>query len=223
MTRSFSLALPVRRSQVHLTSAAVNGLPSCHLTPWRSGKVSSVPSSFHDQLVARSGMIDCRLACATCWSYMTKLLKTCIIGCSAALVDSSRIDMLAGLSKCDSLKIPPLFCACGRPGSRHCRQQSARSDYISNPSGHSRFTSHCTRRDWLTDTTDRTESDIRKADCGSPRFPHPTALPGRIRQRCWLRKGKSYSIIVQNVGSALRPATIGRARRLPCASRCRCC
>jgi hypothetical protein len=31
---------------VHLTSAAVNGLPSCHLMPWRSLKVSRVlPSS----------------------------------------------------------------------------------------------------------------------------------------------------------------------------------
>src|SRR6516164_8615626 len=42
---------------------------------------------------------------------MTRLLKTCIAGCSAALVDSSRIDMLAGLSKCESLRTPPLFCA----------------------------------------------------------------------------------------------------------------
>src|SRR5689334_9254308 len=99
------------RSQVHSTSRAVNGLPSCHLTPWRSGKVNSVPSSFHDQLVAKSGTIDCKLACATSCLYMTRLLKTCIIGCSAARVDSSRIDMLAGLSKCDSLRIPPLFCA----------------------------------------------------------------------------------------------------------------
>ena len=40
---------------VHLTSAAVNGLPSCHLTPRRSGKVSSVPSSFHAQPVVEIG------------------------------------------------------------------------------------------------------------------------------------------------------------------------
>src|SRR5438477_4196032 len=51
------------------------------------------------------------LFCATSWRYMTRLLKTAIIGCSAARVDSSRIDMLAGLSKCDSLRMPPLFCA----------------------------------------------------------------------------------------------------------------
>src|SRR6516162_9923652 len=49
--RSLSLPVPIRRSQVHLTSAAVNGLPSCHLTPWRSGKVSSLPSSLHSHLV----------------------------------------------------------------------------------------------------------------------------------------------------------------------------
>src|ERR1700752_4634992 len=113
--RSFSLALPLKRSQVHLTSLAVKGLPSCHLTPWRSGKVSSVPSSFHDQLVARSGTIDCRLLCATSCLYITRLLKTCIIGCKVARVASSSIDMLAGLSKCESLNIPPDFCAYAPP------------------------------------------------------------------------------------------------------------
>src|SRR5437660_4012956 len=43
-----------------------------------------------------------------------ELLNTCIIGCTAARVDSSRIDMLAGLSKCDSLRMPPCFWA--KPG-----------------------------------------------------------------------------------------------------------
>src|SRR5262249_36596225 len=61
LRRSLSLDLPVSRSQVHLTSLAVKGLPSCHLTPSRNGKVSSVPSSLHDQPVARSGTIDCKL------------------------------------------------------------------------------------------------------------------------------------------------------------------
>src|SRR5437588_7619817 len=111
LRRSFSLALPVSRSQVHLTSLAVNGLPSCHLTPCRSGNVSSVPSSFHDQLVARSGITDCMLVCGTSCLYMTRLLNTPIAGRSAATVDSSRIDVLAGLSKCDILRIPPGFWA----------------------------------------------------------------------------------------------------------------
>ena len=66
LRRSFSAALPVSKSQVHLTSLAVKGLPSCHLTPWRNGRVSSVPSSFHDQAVARSGTIEAMLFCATC-------------------------------------------------------------------------------------------------------------------------------------------------------------
>ena len=57
--------LPVSKSHVHLTSLAVNG-SSCHLTPLRNGMVSSVPSSFHDQPVARSGTIDPILFCATC-------------------------------------------------------------------------------------------------------------------------------------------------------------
>src|SRR5262249_60783055 len=41
LTRRLSplLPLPARRSQVHLTSRAVNGLPSCHLTPERSLKL----------------------------------------------------------------------------------------------------------------------------------------------------------------------------------------
>src|SRR6184192_1972360 len=85
-------------SQVHFTSLAVNGLPSCHLTPWRNGKVSSVPSSFHDQPVARSGTIESWLFCFTCWSNITRLLNTPIIGPSATKVASSWIDMLAGLS-----------------------------------------------------------------------------------------------------------------------------
>jgi len=46
LSLDFSRDFPIKRSQVHLTSAAVNGLPSCHLMPWRSLKVSWVlPSS----------------------------------------------------------------------------------------------------------------------------------------------------------------------------------
>src|SRR5262249_59284602 len=45
LTRRLSplLPLPARRSQVHLTSRAVNGLPSCHLTPERSLKLRRGP------------------------------------------------------------------------------------------------------------------------------------------------------------------------------------
>src|SRR5215468_145783 len=111
LSRNFSSDLPVSMSQVHLTSLAVNGLPSCHLTPWRSGKVSSVPSSLHDQLTARSGTMDCMLFCGTSCLYITRLLKTPIIGRLAAAVASSCNDMLAGLSKCDILRMPPCFCA----------------------------------------------------------------------------------------------------------------
>src|SRR5438552_15743923 len=41
LIRSLSSVLPCSRSKVHLTSLAVNGLPSCHLTPERNLKVSS--------------------------------------------------------------------------------------------------------------------------------------------------------------------------------------
>src|SRR5262245_8084349 len=45
------------------------------------------------------------------WRYMTRLLNTPIIGRSAAAVASSWSDMLAGLSKCEMLRMPPDFCA----------------------------------------------------------------------------------------------------------------
>src|SRR5215469_6974436 len=111
LIRSFSLALPINRSTVHLTSAAVKGLPSCHLTLCRKGNVSSVPSSFQAQPLARSGTIERRLFCGTCWSNMTRLLNTPDIGRLTAWVDSSSGDMLAGLSKCPIRKMPPGFWA----------------------------------------------------------------------------------------------------------------
>src|SRR5712691_9571850 len=111
LRRSLSLALPVSKSQVHFTSLAVNGLPSCHLTPCRNGMVSSVPSSFHSQLVARSGTIDLRLFCGSSCLKMTRLLNMPIIGRLVASVDSSSIDMLAGLSKWPIRNMPPDFCA----------------------------------------------------------------------------------------------------------------
>src|SRR3546814_9033896 len=43
--RSLLSPLSRMRSHVHLTSAEVKGLPSCHLTPWRSLKVNFVASS----------------------------------------------------------------------------------------------------------------------------------------------------------------------------------
>src|ERR1700738_2340998 len=111
LTRSFSADLPAIRSQVHLTSAGVNGLPSCHLTPGRNLKVSSLPSSLHDQLEARSGTIESRLFCGRCWSNMTKLLNTPIIGPRATIVDSSWSDTLARLVPSGILRTPPGFCA----------------------------------------------------------------------------------------------------------------
>src|ERR1700757_2350209 len=68
--------LPCRRSQVHLTSAAVNGLPSCQLTLCRSLKVSSLPSSLQLQLSARSGTIVSCVFFSLCWSNSTRLLNS---------------------------------------------------------------------------------------------------------------------------------------------------
>src|SRR5882724_11181949 len=55
--RSFESSPPFTMSHVHFTSALVKGLPSCHFTPSRSLKVSSVPSLFHAHSVARSATI----------------------------------------------------------------------------------------------------------------------------------------------------------------------
>ena len=64
--RNLSCALPCSRSKVHFTSLAVNGTPSCHLTPERSLKVSAVFDLSQAQLVARSGTMVARLVCGLC-------------------------------------------------------------------------------------------------------------------------------------------------------------
>src|SRR3984893_1823904 len=111
LVRSLSSLLPRIRSQVHLTSAAVKGLPSCQLTLCRSSKVSAVISAFHDHLVARSGSIVSIRFCGTSCLKRTKLLKTAIIGFWAELNASSWIDMLAGLSYWNPPRTPPWLCA----------------------------------------------------------------------------------------------------------------
>src|SRR5438045_70305 len=55
--------------------------------------------------------MEARLFCATCWSNMTRLFMTPIIGRSATTVVSSWIDMLAGLSMMYCLRTPPCFWA----------------------------------------------------------------------------------------------------------------
>ncbi|MGC1889748.1 MAG: hypothetical protein WA709_27270, partial [Stellaceae bacterium] len=52
--------------------------------------LSSVPSSFHDHPVARSGTTDLMLFCFTCWSNMTRLLKITIVARAGDGVDLPR-------------------------------------------------------------------------------------------------------------------------------------
>ena len=111
LTLKFSGAVPASRSIVHFTSAAVKGLPSCHVTPLRSAKLSFLPSSLHVHFSARSGTMSSRLFCRLCWSNMTRLLNTPIIGSTTEIVPSSWIDMLAGLSRWVMRSTPPGFCA----------------------------------------------------------------------------------------------------------------
>src|ERR1700730_12289499 len=98
-------------SQAHWTAFAVSGRPVCAPKPSRNRKLSSVPSSFHDQLVARSGAMDFNVFCGTCWSKMTRLLNTAIIGATVEIVTSSSVDMLAGVSRWEIWRTPPGFCA----------------------------------------------------------------------------------------------------------------
>src|SRR5262249_19359605 len=109
--RKSSGSFPVSLFQVHCTSFAENGLPSCHLTPWRSLKMSLVLSPFQDQLSARSGTMLLSLFCFSFGSNITRLLNTPIIGIEVEMVASSWIDMLGGLSRCRTCKVPPDFCA----------------------------------------------------------------------------------------------------------------
>ena len=103
---------------VHSTSAALNGLPSCHVTPWRRVKVSVLPSSLKAHFSARSGTMSSRLFCFLLGSNITRLLNTPIIGSTTEIVPSSWIDMLAGLSRWVMRRMPPCFWAQAEPNGR---------------------------------------------------------------------------------------------------------
>src|ERR1700761_5867522 len=87
---------PISIRQVHCTSLAVNGVPSCHLTPCRSLKVSLVFVASRDQLSARSGMIVSRLSWVFAGSNRTRLLKIAAKGVTEAMVDSSSSEVEGG-------------------------------------------------------------------------------------------------------------------------------
>src|SRR3546814_407441 len=72
--RSRASLFPLIASQVHFTSFAEKGLPSCQVTPVCSLKLSVLLSSLQDQLFARSGTIDSMLCCFTSGSNITRLL-----------------------------------------------------------------------------------------------------------------------------------------------------
>src|ERR1700761_7413330 len=90
--------LPISIRQVHCTSLAVNGLPSCQVTPCRSLKVSLVLVGSQDQLSARSGITVSRLSWVLAGSNTTRLLNTAANGITEAIGDSSSSDVLGGLS-----------------------------------------------------------------------------------------------------------------------------
>src|ERR1700755_1528860 len=91
-------ALPMSIRQVHCTSLAVNGWPSCHFTPWCSLKVSLGLVASHDQLSARSPITVSRLSCGLAGSNTTRLLKIAANGVTDAMVDSSSSEVLGGVS-----------------------------------------------------------------------------------------------------------------------------
>src|SRR5207248_11636019 len=97
--RSLFSVLPIRRSNVHATSLAVNGLPSCHFSPSSSLKVSALPSALQLHALARSGTITCWLFCGLLWSNRTRLFITGMIGIIVEFVAVSWIDSVGGLSR----------------------------------------------------------------------------------------------------------------------------
>src|SRR5258708_27817544 len=99
---SLSRARPVSRLKVHSTSLAENSQPSCHWTPWRSLKVSSVLSSFQLHDSARSGRIDLSLFCGTLGSNTTRLLNIGMNGTTVEAVAPSRDEGAGGLSGWDN-------------------------------------------------------------------------------------------------------------------------
>src|SRR6185437_11602274 len=111
MISFFSSPRPASASQVHFTSAEVKGLPSCHLTPWRSLKVSFVLSAFQAQLSARSGTIWSGLLTFSWGSKTTRLLNTAMKGWFTEIVVSSWIEALGGLSRWEIRSVPPCFWA----------------------------------------------------------------------------------------------------------------
>ena len=99
LRKSSAVSLPVSLVQVHCTSLAVNALPSCHFTPWRSLNVSLVLESSQAQLSARSGtMVSVELSFLA-WSNITRLLNTAMNGCTVEMVASSWMDPLGRLSR----------------------------------------------------------------------------------------------------------------------------
>src|SRR3979409_1351186 len=91
--KSVDSPLPISIRQVHCTSLAVNGWPSCHFTPCLSLKVSFVLVESHDQLSARSGITVSRLSCVLAGSNTTRLLNTAANGITDAMVASSRSEV----------------------------------------------------------------------------------------------------------------------------------
>src|SRR5262245_14086796 len=96
LLRNSSACLPLSLSQVHCTSLAVNGRPSCHLTPVRSLTVSLVRDSSHAQLSASSGTMVSRPLRGLDWSKMRRLLKMPEELIAVAMVASSRLEALGG-------------------------------------------------------------------------------------------------------------------------------
>src|SRR4029079_7940726 len=96
--KSWVSVLPISMRQVHCTSLAVNGWPSCHFTPCRSLNVSLVLVESQDQLSARSGTTESMLSWTCAGSNTTRLLKMAANGVTEAIVASSCSEVEGGLS-----------------------------------------------------------------------------------------------------------------------------
>ena len=113
--RSLFSPLPISMSKVQTTSLAVNGLPSCQVTPSCSLKTRSLPSALQLHDLARSGTMPSGVFCGLCWSKITRLFITAMNGITVELVASSWIDPLGGLSRWNIFRTPPGFWARAAP------------------------------------------------------------------------------------------------------------
>src|ERR1700730_9317606 len=170
-----------------------------------------------------------------------RLLNTPIVGITAAIVDSSWIDMLAGLAKSGICKMPPGFCARAGPTKATAKPNPPAAKKTRNARVVGIPAPCCRAFPEGYHLSDR--AAYREAGAAMVGFPRcGVLLPERvsiIAARCTCSGSAAGALLlvetpdqpetgvgngkeaILGLSSMQRP--ICRATRPPCASRCRCC